>query len=61
LLPDQVNQSLSLLLVSLPDSVTSYNDEIVVFTQLDHLDIGVSCNRLAMVLEIDVLFIVVVA
>jgi hypothetical protein len=60
LLPDQVNQSLSLLLVSLPDSVTSHNDEIVVFAQLDHLDIGVSCNGLAMILEIDILFIVVV-
>lgn len=52
---------MSFFLVSFPHAVATYDDKIIVTTELDGLDVGVTRDGLPVVLKSAILFVVVIA
>jgi hypothetical protein len=54
----QVDQFLTVVLETLPDSVAADDDEVVVLGEFDNLDVGVAGNGLPVVLQLHALLVV---
>ena len=52
---------MAILFVSFPDTVTAYDDEIIIAAEFDTLNIWMSGNGLPMIFQIVILFVMVVA